>query len=105
MDTSLLNSILSNAGEATVGDEVSLPGSDPVFPLHLPVGEAGASSIAAAAVAAARKDLTDRKVNVALPGGTLVIEWASNDHILMTGPAELEFEGALAADTLSRVPV
>jgi len=80
--------------------------------LKLRVWERGAgltracgTAACAAAVAAARKDLTDRKVNVALPGGTLVIEWASNDHILMTGPAELEFEGALAADTLSRVLV
>jgi diaminopimelate epimerase len=59
----------------------------------------------AAAVAAARKDLTDRRVSVALPGGVLSIEWAANDHILMCGPAELEFEGILEPDTLSRVPV
>src|SRR6476661_7321677 len=56
----------------------------------------------AAAVAAARKGLTDRKVTVELPGGPLFIEWADNDHILMSGPAELEFEGTLAPDTLSR---
>lgn len=56
----------------------------------------------AAAVAAARKGLTDRKVAVKLPGGTLFIEWAENDHILMRGPAELEFEGTLAPDTLVR---
>jgi len=80
--------------------------------LKLRVWERGAgltracgTAACAAAVAAARKDLTDRKVNVELPGGTLVIEWGPDDHILMTGPAELEFEGALAADTLSRVPV
>jgi len=59
----------------------------------------------AAAVAAARKDLTDRKVTVELPGGELFIEWAADDHILMRGPAELEFEGTLAPDTLSRAPV
>jgi len=80
--------------------------------LKLRVWERGAgltracgTAACAAAVAAARKDLTDRKVNVELPGGVLVIEWAPDDHILMTGPAELEFEGVLAADTLSRVPV
>ncbi|KAB2944077.1 MAG: diaminopimelate epimerase [Hyphomicrobium sp.] len=56
----------------------------------------------AAAVAAARKGLTDRKVTVELPGGVLSIEWADNDHILMCGPAELEFEGTLAPDTLVR---
>lgn len=54
----------------------------------------------AAAVAAARKGLTGRQVSVELPGGTLFIEWAKNDHILMRGPAELEFEGTLAPDTL-----
>lgn len=56
----------------------------------------------AAAVAAARKGLTDRKVTVELPGGVLSIEWADNDHILMCGPAKLEFEGTLAPDTLAR---
>jgi diaminopimelate epimerase len=29
-----------------------------------------------------------------LPGGELVIEWrASDDHVLMTGPVEFEFNG------------
>ncbi|MEI9898775.1 MAG: diaminopimelate epimerase [Hyphomicrobium sp.] len=56
----------------------------------------------AAAVAAARKGLTGREVAVELPGGTLFIEWGPNDHILMRGPAELEFEGTLAPDTLAR---
>ena len=59
----------------------------------------------AAAVAAARKKFTDRKVTVELPGGPLAIEWTDDNRVLMTGPAELEFEGALAADTLSRAQV
>jgi len=59
----------------------------------------------AAAVAAARKGLTDRQVTVELPGGVLFIDWTKDDHILMCGPAELEFEGTLAPDTLSRSPV
>jgi crotonobetainyl-CoA:carnitine CoA-transferase CaiB-like acyl-CoA transferase len=54
MDRTLLNDVMAAAGEAPVGDEVSLPGQDPVFSLVLPVGEAGAASIAASAVAAAR---------------------------------------------------
>jgi len=58
----------------------------------------------AAAVAAARKRLTERQVTVELPGGPLFIEWSTNDHILMSGPAELEFEGTLAPDMLSRAP-
>ncbi len=59
----------------------------------------------AAAVAAARKGLTDRQVTVELPGGVLFIDWTKDDRILMCGPAELEFEGTLAPDTLSRAPV
>jgi diaminopimelate epimerase len=59
----------------------------------------------AAVVAAARKGLTDRQVTVTLPGGNLFIDWNANGHILMRGPAELEFEGTLPAETLSRTPV
>jgi diaminopimelate epimerase len=53
----------------------------------------------AAAVAAARRDLTGRKVKVSLPGGDLLIEWRESDgHILMTGPYALDFEGTLPAE-------
>jgi len=52
------------------------------------------SAACAAAVAAARFKRTERKVKVTLPGGELAIEWReSNDHVLMTGPVEFEFEG------------
>jgi diaminopimelate epimerase len=52
------------------------------------------SAACAAAVAAARFKRTERKVKVTLPGGDLMIEWrASDDHVLMTGPVEFEFEG------------
>ena len=45
-------------------------------------------------VAAARKNLTERAATVTLPGGDLRIEWrASDGHVLMSGPVELEFEG------------
>ena len=60
------------------------------------------SAACAAAVSAARKKLTDRKVTVTLPGGPLKIEWAANNHILMTGPVEFEYEGAIDLDTLVR---
>ena len=59
----------------------------------------------AAAIAAARNGLTDRQVTVTLPGGKLFIDWTADGHILMRGPAELEFEGTLPAETLSRAPV
>jgi diaminopimelate epimerase len=50
----------------------------------------------AAAVAAARRGLTGRKVRVSLPGGDLLIEWREDDdHILMTGPFALDYEGTL----------
>lgn len=53
------------------------------------------SAACAAAVCAARKRLTGRVVTVTLPGGPLEIEWRADDHILMTGPVELEHEGVL----------
>ncbi len=58
----------------------------------------------AAAVAAARKKLTDRQVTVELPGGALFIDWTTDGHILMSGPAELEFEGTLDPQSLARAP-
>jgi diaminopimelate epimerase len=52
------------------------------------------SAACATAVAAARLKRTERKVTMSLPGGELQIEWrASDDHVLMTGPVEFEFEG------------
>jgi diaminopimelate epimerase len=56
------------------------------------------SAACAAVVAAARKELTGRKVRVSLPGGDLLITWRESDgHVLMTGPVELEHEGVLEA--------
>ena len=53
----------------------------------------------AAAVTAARRDLTGRNVTVTLPGGDLRVEWRESDgHILMTGPFALDFEGTLPAE-------
>ncbi len=52
------------------------------------------SAACAAAVAAARLKRTNRAVTMTLPGGELAIEWRErDDHVLMTGPAEFEFEG------------
>jgi len=55
------------------------------------------SAACAATVCAVRKGLTERRVTVTLPGGPLVIEWRADNHILMTGPVELEHEGVLDA--------
>ena len=61
------------------------------------------SAACAAAVSAARKNLTGRTCKVSLPGGDLDIEWAQNNHILMSGPAEFEYEGVIDLNRLMRV--
>jgi diaminopimelate epimerase len=41
-------------------------------------------------------------VVVSLPGGDLSIDWReSDDHVLMTGPVELEHEGRVEAAWLA----
>jgi diaminopimelate epimerase len=55
--------------------------------------QACGSAACAALVAAVRNGLTDRKALITLPGGDLTIEWRESDnHVLMTGPVELERE-------------
>jgi len=57
------------------------------------------SAACAVLVAASRKNLTQRKATVHLPGGALVIEWREGDnHILMSGPYEYEFDGTLPSE-------
>lgn len=58
------------------------------------------SAACAAAVSGARTGRTDRKVAInvasAVPPGILTIEWRdSDDHVIMTGPAEWEWSGTL----------
>lgn len=56
----------------------------------------------AVAVCAMRKKLVERNVRVSLPGGDLLIEWTPANRILMTGPAELEFQGRLEPERLAQ---
>jgi diaminopimelate epimerase len=100
---------------------------DPVFPeranislaqvtgpssLRLRTWERGAgltracgTAACAAAIAAARRGLTGRKVTVTLPGGDLVIDWRENDdHILMTGPFALDYLGTIPPELLQAAP-
>lgn len=50
----------------------------------------------AAVVAAHRQKRTGRKVEVVVDGGVLNIEWRdTDDHVIMTGPVELESEGVI----------
>lgn len=90
----------------------------PLFPEHVNVGfaqvlgrdrirlrvwERGAgltkacgTGACAALVAAARRGLTERSAVLALDGGELLIEWrAEDDHVIMTGPAAVDFAGEL----------
>ncbi|MEO0501012.1 MAG: diaminopimelate epimerase, partial [Pseudomonadota bacterium] len=100
---------------ARLGPEIE---TDPLFPERVNVGvaevtaadaltlrvwERGAgltqacgTGACAAAVAAARRRLTGRQVRVTLPGGPLDIDWRADDHILMSGPAEIAFTGEIA---------
>ncbi|ACV63135.1 diaminopimelate epimerase [Desulfofarcimen acetoxidans DSM 771] len=48
----------------------------------------------ATVVAAVLNGLTERQVTVHLTGGDLLIEWADNNHVYMTGPAEEVFAGS-----------
>lgn len=60
------------------------------------------SGACAAAVAASRRNLTERRVRVSLPGGDLIIDYRAEDsHVLMTGPVEFEHRGTLDASHFS----
>jgi diaminopimelate epimerase len=90
--------------------------ADPLFPervnvnvaaienggIRLRVWERGAgltlacgTGACATAVAAIRRKLVSSPVEVRLPGGALVIEWAEGETIRMRGPATLVFEGEI----------
>ena len=65
-------------------------------------GETLACGTAACAtvVAAVRREMTGREVEVELPGGTLHIHWHGNDsdtpnHVFMTGPVAVSFNGEI----------
>ena len=59
------------------------------------VGETLACGTGACAVAVAArvKGLTDGAVEIALPGGTLQVEWDGKGEVWMEGPAETVFKG------------
>jgi diaminopimelate epimerase len=89
----------------------------PLFPEHVNVGfaqivardhirlrvwERGAgltqacgTGACAAMVAAARRGLTERHATLQLDGGELFIEWRDDGHVIMTGPAAVDFMGEL----------
>ncbi len=94
--------VLATAFPLSDGERDRVKGDLPTH-MRLRVWERGAgvtracgTAACAAAVAAARLGKTGRRVDVELPGGILSIEWREeDDHILMTGPTEFEFDGIL----------
>lgn len=50
----------------------------------------------ASLVAAVLNEKSERKATIELPGGPLLIEWAENDRIFMTGPAGRVFSGSVS---------
>ena len=57
--------------------------------------EACGTAACAALVNGARTRRTARAATVTLPGGDLFVEWRDDDHVVLTGPAELEWTGTL----------
>jgi diaminopimelate epimerase len=54
------------------------------------------SGACAVAVVSILRGTTDRRVEIALRGGTLLLEWASPEaHVFMTGPAAEVFRGEI----------
>lgn len=99
---------------ARIGPEVE---KHPLFPEHVNVGfaqvldrhrirlrvwERGAgltkacgTGACAALVAASRRDLVGRHATMVLDGGELHVEWREDGHVVMTGPAAVDFMGEL----------
>ena len=76
--------------------------------LRLRVWERGAgitnacgTGACAALVAANRRGLAERRAEVVLDGGTLVVEWLADDHVLLTGPVSPSFTGELDQNLLT----
>ncbi len=106
---------VDDAGAVALADIGPRIESDPLFPegvnvgvaeviapnrLNLRVWERGAgltracgTGAAAAAVAAHRRGITDRRVQVDQAGGSLRIDWRTDGHVLMTGPAAVSYTG------------
>ena len=61
--------------------------------------QACGSGACAVAVAAASRGLTARQVEVVLDGGSLFIDWRTDNHVVMSGPVVVAFTGTLKIAT------
>jgi diaminopimelate epimerase len=64
------------------------------------ITQACGTGACATLVAAVRRGLSERKADIALDGGSLVITWLENGHVLMEGPATHSFYGVLSPEFL-----
>ena len=58
--------------------------------------QACGTGASAAAVNAARRGLTGRKVRLDLDGGSLTVEWRADNHVIMSGAVATSFVGQLS---------
>lgn len=60
------------------------------------ITQACGTGACATTVAAVLNELTERRISVEMDGGTLIVEWNKEDgHILMTGGANIVFDGTV----------
>lgn len=66
------------------------------------ITQACGSGACATLVAAVRRGLADRRAEVLLDGGSLIIEWRESDgHVLMSGPTATSFTGVFDGSLLA----
>lgn len=64
------------------------------------ITQACGTGASAAAVNAARRGLTGRRVETLLDGGSLTVAWREDGHVEMTGPIATAFSGLLPPEVL-----
>ena len=62
------------------------------------ITEACGSGACATLVAAVRRGLSARRAVIVLDGGELVVEWRTDDHVILSGAAALSYHGVLPED-------
>lgn len=89
----------ANVGVAQVYDERTIRLR--VWERGVGLTTACGSGACAAVVAAIRRGLAERQVDVVLDGGRLHVAWSEEGRVLMTGPATLSYIGVLAPELLT----